>query len=107
MIALRGIFESKGAELTDEQAQEWHTNWPRLTLEQAERRLKRLRWLSDFVMAAGDKIPLEWQQYLFAELSAGEAYVAQLNGASDDPEASGILESLSADAAAKPGWGMA
>jgi hypothetical protein len=85
--------------ITEKEAKQWHTDWPSLTLEQGERRLKTLRWLGDFVMAGGDKIPLPWQRFLFAELSAGEAYVAQLKGGADNPEGSETPEALSADAA--------
>jgi hypothetical protein len=89
-------------ELTISQAQRWRTDWPSLTLEQGERRLKTLCWLGDFVMCSGERIPLSWRKFLFAETRAGETYVAQLKGDADNPEASEILESLSADAAGSP-----
>jgi hypothetical protein len=93
---------TKWDELLPQQAQEWRTDWSSLTLEQGERRLKTLLWLGDFVMCSGEKIPLSWQKFLFAETRAGEMYVAQLKGGADNPEASEILETLSAEAAGSP-----
>jgi hypothetical protein len=71
-------------ELTITQAQRWHTDWPSLTLDDAERRLRSLRLLTEFVMCAEDKIPLSWQRFLFSEAGAGEAHVSQLTGGTDE-----------------------